>query len=194
MKLGFEWLIGDGLHIWFWHDVSWGSCPLKVTFSKISETCNQQDILVSEVMRLAFGSLTFRRAFGESEIEEWNTLREVVDNLELNPNPDIMRRGLTTTESFTTQYLYKAITLRGVRGLKMQEVWQSPSLMKMKHFLWQAMRDGIQSAEQFKKKGEGSEKCLLCGTLESTNHILFMCPMASFIWCIWVECNTSRFQ
>lgn len=135
-------------------------------------------------MRLGFGSLTFRRAFGESEIEEWNTLREVVDNLELSPNPDIMRRGLTTTESFTTQYLYKAITFRGVRDLKMQEVWQSPSLMKMKHFLWQAMRDRIQSAEQFKKKGEGSEKCLLCGTLESTNHILFMCPMASFIWCI----------
>uniref|UniRef100_I1R0I8 Uncharacterized protein n=1 Tax=Oryza glaberrima TaxID=4538 RepID=I1R0I8_ORYGL len=78
-------------------------------------------------MRLGFGSLTFRRAFGESEIEEWNTLREVVDNLELSPNPDIMRRGLTTTESFTTQSPYKAITLRGVRDLKMQEQWKSLS-------------------------------------------------------------------
>lgn len=74
--------------------------------------------------------------------------------------------------------------------------------MKVKHFLWLAIRDRVQSCEQLKKEGwDGSEFCLLCSTIESTNHILFNCPMATFAWCIcrdvlnWdtVPCNIEEF-
>jgi hypothetical protein len=41
MKLGSEWSLGDGSHVWFWHDVWLGPCPLKVVYSKIFEICNQ---------------------------------------------------------------------------------------------------------------------------------------------------------
>ncbi len=64
-------------------------------------------------------------------------------------------------------------------------VWKCPAPMKMKHFVWLAMKGRIQSAEQLKKKNcAGSEFCQLCGALETTSHILFTCPMASFVWCV----------
>lgn len=65
------------------------------------------------------------------------------------------------------------------------KMWGCPCPMKHKHFLSLALRDRIQSAEQLKKKNwEGSEFCQLCGELETTNHILFNCPMAIFVWCV----------
>lgn len=57
--------------------------------------------------------------------------------------------------------------------------------MKLKHFLWLALRDKIQSCEQLKLKGwVGSKNCLLCDNNETTDHIIFDCPMAIFVWCI----------
>lgn len=44
----------------------------------------------------------------------------------------------------------------------------------------------IQSAEQLKKKRNwpGEVECKLCGQLESTDHIIFCCVIAQFVWCV----------
>lgn len=43
--------------------------------------------------------------------------------------------------------------------------------------------DKIQSAVQLKKRNRtGPEKCKLCEELESTNHIIFQCSIATFLW------------
>lgn len=175
--------MGQGTHIWFWHNVWHGSCPLKICFPKIFEISNKQNILVADLLA-GSSCLTFRRSFGELESEEWLALYNIINSIEVNAKPDSLLWGLNPNKKFTTQSLYRSILFRGIRDTKMQGVWRCPCPMKVKYFLWLALRNRIQSAEHLKKKGwNGSEFCLLCGHTETTNHILFQCSMDTFIWC-----------
>lgn len=64
VKLGTEWLVGDGRHILFWKDVWVHPCPLKTSFPLLFEICNQQSILVAEIKQAGIEGLSFRRSFG----------------------------------------------------------------------------------------------------------------------------------
>lgn len=185
MHLGTEWKVGSGTHVRFWLDVWSGPCPLSVTFAELFTICNQQEILIAELEQIGMGGLTFRRSFGPIELEQWRQINQIMESLDLNEDPDILNWSLNSNKRFTTKSLYRAITFRWVWDTSMQMIWSCPCPMRMKHFLWLAMRDRIQSCEQLKQKGwDGSESCLLCDVKETTKHILFDCPMASFVWCI----------
>jgi hypothetical protein len=55
--------------------------------------------------------------------------------------------------------------------------------MKLKVFMWQVFHDRLQTGEELEKRNwKGNEKCLVCGVVETRDHILFCCPMAKFIW------------
>lgn len=119
------------------------------------------------------------------ESDQWNTLRELIDEIDIQDSPDSLSWSLNSSKKFTTKSLYEAITFRGVKDTPMQKIWKCPAPMKMKHFVWLARKDRIQSAEQLRKKGwGGSEFCQLCVALETTDHMPFACPMAVFTWCI----------
>jgi hypothetical protein len=46
-----------------------------------------------------------------------------------------------------------------------------------------AAHDRIQSSGQLKKKQwSGPEKCAVCDQLKTTDHILFQCPIAIYLW------------
>ena len=52
-----------------------------------------------------------------------------------------------------------------------------------KIFVCMAMHDRIQCGVQLKKKKwSGPEKCFVCDKHETTDHILFQCPLAVFLW------------
>jgi hypothetical protein len=115
----------------------------------------------------------------------WQQVRAILDELDLTDSPDTQKWGLTANNKYTTNSLYRALSFRGVKDEMLQIIWKSPCPVKVKHFLWLAIRDRIQSCEQLKSKGwDGSENYLLCSNIESTNHILFDCPMATFAWCM----------
>lgn len=157
---------------------------MKICFARIFEICNQQNILVAEVTANA-NALTFRRSFGERESEEWLAIVDIINSIELSDGPDVFLWGLNKNKTYTSKSMYRAILFRGVTNTRMQGVWKCPCLEKIKHFLSLALKNRIQSTEQLKKKGwKGSEFCVLCGMLETTDHILFQCPMASLVWCI----------
>lgn len=65
------------------------------------------------------------------------------------------------------------------------DIWQATLHLKVKHFLWLAIRDRIQSTSQLtKKKWGGEDSCTLCHSSEDADHIVFTCPLATFLWCI----------
>lgn len=129
MQLGSEWLLGDGSHIWFWYDIWHGTCPLKTIFPKIFEICNQQNITVSEVPTKGADYLTFRRSFGEIEVQQWQDLWEIIDEIELQNSPDILTWSLAANKQFTTKSLYEAISFRGIKDINMQRVWKCPTVL-----------------------------------------------------------------
>lgn len=114
----------------------------------------------------------------QSEID---ALKEVIGNIETSDSRDCLGWGLSANKTYTTKSLNRALTFRGIREVN-TEIWRCPCPMKIKHFLWLALKDRIQAAEQLKKRGwDGSEFCQLCDVLETTNHILFNCDMARFV-------------
>ena len=184
LNLGAEWKIGKGSHVYFWKDTWFCNCPLSVRYPAVFRICNQQEVMVSHVAQRRLECFSFGRSFGPEELTEWGELTKTIDDLEVTDEADRLLWGLATTKRYTTKSMYRTLTFRGLREVN-SDMWKSPCPTKIKHFLWLALRDRIQSAEQLKKKKrEGSESCQLCGNLESTNHILFNCDMARLMWCI----------
>lgn len=149
--LGAEWKVGEGSHIYFWKDTWVDNCSLKIRFPSLFAICNQQEVTVYQIASEGTDCLSFRRSFGPAEITEWEELKKVIDNLETSPVPDTLLWGLATNKKYTTKSMYRTLTFRGIREVN-TEMWKSPCTMKIKHFLWLAIRDRIQSAEQLKKK------------------------------------------
>ena len=80
------------------------------------------------------------------------------------------------------------MTFSGVRGPIMMEVWKCKVPLKIQIFLWMAFHDRIQSAAQLRKrKWAGAKECKMCGVVETTDHILFTCLVAAFLWVFMKE-------
>jgi hypothetical protein len=83
--------VGGGQKAIFWLDVWSGNCPLMITFPKIFAICNQQNWVVTRVLRNGSINLTFRRNFGESELTVWENLKSVLEDVALNSERDTVR-------------------------------------------------------------------------------------------------------
>ena len=71
----------------------------------------------------------------------------------------------------------------------MGSMWKSNIPLKIKVFLWQMFIGRLQTGVCLKSKGwKGSNRCALCGGLESVDHVFFQCSLARFAWCIIKDC------
>lgn len=160
------WKLGDGSHILFWSDVWLESCPLKIRFPLIYQISNQQYILVSEVA-------------------EWEELEQIMTGINLIEETDTILWPVVQSNCFSTKYLYRILIFHGEKNLRDADIWGAPIPLKVKHFIWLACRDRIQSTTQLVKKNwEGSDLCIFCNDLEDADHIIFRCPVAKFLWCV----------
>jgi len=54
--------------------------------------------------------------------------------------------------------------------------------------MWLAIQGRLQTGVALKqKKWKGDEKCCLCNSLETVDHVLFQCVMARFVWASFKE-------
>lgn len=83
---------------------------------------------------------------------------------------------------FSVKSLYHKM-LRGLALMRFNGVWKARVPLKVRIFMWQAMRGRLWAADQIRKRnGPGSEFCSLCGLVENTDHIIFRCPLARLFW------------
>lgn len=87
-------------------------------------------------------------------------------------------------KTFSTKSMYRIMTFGGV-GYKNDGGVE----LKIKLFLHLVGRNRLPCASQLIKRSwrGGDEFCKLCKKIETTNHILFRCPLAIFAWCITKE-------
>jgi hypothetical protein len=89
---------------------------------------------------------------------------------------------------FTTASLYRFCTFPWVMDQKMEEMWHSKLPLKVKNFVWLVTRNRIQTMDNLGKKSwQGSNLCQLCNEEESTEHLIFRCPIAVFMWAVIKE-------
>jgi len=138
--------------------------------------------------------IDFRRSLNDEEMVEWARLVELVNQTTLTEGRDVMKWVLEKRGNYTTRSLYKAMTFGGVKDPVLMRIWRCRIPLKIKFFLWMAFNDRIQAAVQLKKKKwSGQEECKLCGERETVDHILFLCPVALFMWTLIREtCGLTR--
>jgi hypothetical protein len=101
----------------------------------------------------------------------------------LTHEPDTIRWALESNGQFSTASLYRELLFPGVKNRWMMEIWEAKLPLKIRIFLWQVCNDRIQSAEQLiKRNWPGSIACKMCGRDETTDHIIFGCSVAIFLW------------
>ena len=175
-------LVKDGRRTRFWVDLWIGECPLSVEFNQLFKFCRDPNISVNEVCSNGVVHIEFRRSLNDEEMDEWWRLVELVGSTILTLGEDEMRCILEKKDVYTTRSLYRVMTFGGVKDRLMMKIWKCKNLLKIKFFLWMAYNDRIQSAVQLKKrKWSGPEECKLFGEKETVHHIIFVCPVATFI-------------
>jgi hypothetical protein len=113
----------------------------------------------------------------------------LLNEVQLSNGTDVVRWALEKSGKYTTSSLYKAMTFGGVTDTGAMLIWKSPIPLKVKIFFWMAIHDRIQCGVQLKKKKwSGPEKCFVYDKHETSDHILFQCPLAILLWSFLREC------
>ncbi|XP_027066157.1 uncharacterized protein [Coffea arabica] len=65
-----------------------------------------------------------------------------------------------------------------------KKLWGLNVKVKLKHFLWRCMQNGLATNEAlYKRLGNGNKICHCCGEeIETIEHIFFFCPKAQVVW------------
>lgn len=66
---------------------------------------------------------------------------------------------------------------------RLKGIWKAKIPLEVRIFLWMIYHDRIPSAEQLARRNwQGDLGCKLCGEIETSEHIMFRCPLARFVW------------
>jgi hypothetical protein len=177
------------MHTRFWYDWWLGNCPLKISFPNLFRITSNPDLEVNKAVVDGQWSVEFRRQMNVSLLEEWNNLLELLSSVDLTEGRDVVFWTLDRSRKYSARSLYRFMTNGGVTDSRMMIIWKCSIPLKVKIFLWMATHDRIQCAVQLKKKKwSGQEECFMCGKLETSDHILFQCPIAVFLWSFMRNC------
>lgn len=88
----------------------------------------------------------------------------------------------TSFGCFSVKSLYSRLICGSVSS-KFKDIWSAHIPRKIKNFLWQAIRERPPAADQIRKRNEPvSEFCVVCAGREDSDHILFKCDLAAWLW------------
>jgi hypothetical protein len=79
--------MGNGELTQFWNDVWLTSTPLRIGFHKLHEICSDCDISVASCARQNW-EISFRRMLGEKEMEEWDSLQNMLKEVPISGEED----------------------------------------------------------------------------------------------------------
>jgi len=96
--------------------------------------------------------------------------------------------ALERSQQYSAKSLYNLMIFGEVQDVQIMLIWKCNIPLKVKIFLWMAIHDRIQCGVQLKKKWSGPEECFSCDKLETSDHILFQCSIAVFLWSFFREC------
>jgi len=151
-------IVGNGQQTRFWKDVWLGECSLKVQCPKLFKICHDQDISVQAAAAGNWG-MSYRRCFGEVEMEEWGELMAKLETINLTIADDRVCWKLENSGKYSTRSMYRFITYAGVTDVQMMEIWKAKIPLKVQIFLWMAWHDRIQTVQQLRKGNGIRHRC-----------------------------------
>lgn len=103
-------------------------------------------------------------------MKEWERLVILLDDFRPNKDQDQFEWIFDKSRLYTTRSMYRKSIFRDVNNKRMSKIWKSRLPHKINIFSWLAIVDKLQTRV---KKWKGSEKCILRGVHETSDHIFF---------------------
>lgn len=171
--------VGDGRSVHFWLDWWTREDPPSSAFPTLFSYCALPSISVAELAASEW-NFGFSRMLSPEELEEWHCLVALLPVL--SGTTDSVSWPWSASDRFSVKSAYAKLS-SGPVASHFCGIRRARIPLKIKIFMWQAMRGRLPVADQIKKRnGPGSEFCALYGAVENMNHILFTCPLARLFW------------
>ena len=165
-----KFVVRNGKSTRFWLDWWVGDTTLAVAYPTLFSYCADPEISIFELSAQGW-VLDFRRSLSPVELEDWHRLIACFPLL--SEEEDSVVWPLSSSGRFSVKSAYSKL-IPGGHSVKFKDIWSARIPPKIKIFLWQAVRGKLSAADQIKKRnGPGSDRCVLCGGLENTEHIFF---------------------
>jgi hypothetical protein len=180
-KLGATYHVNDGQRTLFWLDIWHGDRALKDQFPRLYSIALNQGCSVSQVCG-GSTQMGFRRALDVDALQEWHSLREIIENAVLSKGQDRISWKLEQSGKFSVNSMYRKLSA-GASIAHFKDVWAAKIPLKVRIFSWQLILDRLPSSLNIAARhGPGNGRCSLCGMEEDATHIFFTCSPAKFVW------------
>jgi hypothetical protein len=114
--------IKSGLQTSFWHDCWLGNCPLKASFPNLFRIASYPDLEVAKACVNGRWQIEFRRQLNDILVEEWGSLLDLLNDIQLSEGKDEVFWCLERTKKYTSRSLYRLMTFGGVVDRRMMTV------------------------------------------------------------------------
>jgi hypothetical protein len=125
--------------------------------------------------------IQFRRTLLGEVLQQWETLKEMVDRVQLTEEKDKMKWKIGASSQFRVKDLY--LQLRAVGSFPQNFLWKTKIPIKVRIFLWLMINCSVLTKNNLLRRGwTGDSHCHFCSKEESIDHLLFSCALAKLIW------------
>jgi hypothetical protein len=150
--LGGKHQVHYGNQTYFWFDCWTGPTPLRASFPRLFEWCDNPYVTVARVETTEGWHIRFRRTFGLAKTVEWTNLYRVFDLHPISHGNDKVSWGLEASGEYLVNSLYCRLSL-GAAVTHFKDVWKTRVLPKIRVFLWQLLRGRLPSGNQLVSGG-----------------------------------------
>ena len=194
--------IGDGSSALFWHDFWVGPGPLKRIFRRLFAIASTPNATISSNGFWAGDSwhwnIIWSRPLKPRDEEEWANLQTILSMVcPSTHNPDSFmwlpsKNGVFSVKSITME-LAKSLSHLKATILNPRKIWSGLVPPRIEVFTWLAILGKINSKEKLIRLNiihHEEAICVLCKSqIESSDHLLLLCPFSWAIWnwwlCLW---------
>jgi hypothetical protein len=155
--------------------------PLAVQFPRLYELSFQKGFTVKRLKQQGWDMIQFRRTLLGDALQQRDTLKEMVDGIQLTEGKDRVKWKIGTFGPFRVKDLY--LQMRGEESFPQKFLWKTKIPMKVRIFLWLMIKCSVLTKDNLLRRGwTGDPYCHFCSKNEIIDHLLFFCALAKLIW------------
>jgi hypothetical protein len=176
--------VGNGQDTSFWWDAWLGDFFLAAKFQILYSHCSQPHCSVQQVVQLGINHLLSSR-LSAGAVSELLCLNQLMDQVMLTDQMDKRTSNLISADGrLSTAAVYKAAVHTQHTSPVFSFVWKSKAPQRVKFFAWLLLQDRIQNrCNLLKKHIVDNSTCELCKVApETSEHLIFHCPVANQLW------------